>query len=116
MMEKFYRQDNMKITLGPHSGKGACLEFCSSDPGNSPELKGNQREVLSDIAAFIIQHVQWIDSRLHRRVKASHPFIQGRSDDWLLIEFWTSDMDAIRAVCLILAGRFDFDFEETVHG
>jgi hypothetical protein len=113
-MEKFYRQDNMKITLGPKPGKGTCLEFASSDPINRPELLGNQRDVLKDIAGFLTYNVQHTLAPLHKRVRASHLFIQGQSDDWLLIEFWTKDKQAIRDVCLILAGKFGFDFEESI--
>ncbi len=109
-MEKFYRQDNLKITFGPKPGKGVCLEFRSSDPVNRPELRGNQREVLKDIVSFITGQVQWRDAPLHKRVQAAHPFIQGQSEDWLLIEFWCKP-SAAHDVCLLLAGKFDFEFE-----
>jgi hypothetical protein len=111
-VEKFFRQDNLKITLGLKPGKGVCLEIGSLDPVNKPELIGNQREVLKDIASFITMHVQWRTAPLHERVRASRPFIQGQSDDWLLIEFWAKDFQKARDVCLLLAGKFDFDFCE----
>lgn len=111
-MEKFHRQDNMTITLGLKPGKGICLEFASSDPVNKPELVGNQREVLGDIVSYITTKVMLSTSPNHSLVRSTAPFIQGRTDDWLLIEFWTKDKQAIRDVCLILAGKFDFDFEE----
>ncbi len=109
-MQKFYRQDNLKITFGPKPGKGVCLEFRSSDLVGKPELLGNQREVLKDIVSFIGMHVQWRDAPLHKRVQASNPFIQGQSEDWLLIEFWCKP-SAAHDVCLLLAGRFNFEFE-----
>lgn len=110
-MEKFYRQDNLKIVFGPKPGKGPCLEFRSADPVEKPELLGNQREVLKDIAGFITQNVQWRDAPLHNRVRDSHPFIQGQTEDWMLLEFWSKPHVA-RDVCLLLAGKFDFEFEE----
>lgn len=109
-MEKFYRQDNMTIAFGPKPGKGPCLEFHSTHPVLRPELVGNQRQVLKDIATFITMNVQYRDATLHNRVQASRPFIQGQGDDWLLIEFW-SKPEVARDVCLLLAGKFDFEFE-----
>jgi len=109
-MEKFYRQDNLKITFGSKPGKGFCLEFGTLDP--RADMVGNQRKVLKDIATFIQMNVQCRDFPLHERVRASHPFIQGQTEDWLLLEFW-SKIPVARDVCLLLAGKFDFEFEET---
>lgn len=113
-MEKFYRQDNLSITVGPKPGKSLCLEICSSDPVNKPELLGNQREVLKDIAHWIQAKSMDSTAALHELVCSTSPFIQGQSEDWLLIEFWTKDTQKVRDICMLLAGKFDFKFENNV--
>lgn len=36
-------------------------------------------------------------------VKAANPFLQGNSDGWIMIEFWTNDFDVVNAACQNLA-------------
>jgi hypothetical protein len=36
-------------------------------------------------------------------VKAANPFLQGNSGEWIMIEFWTKDLDLVNAACQNLA-------------
>lgn len=110
-MERFHRQDNLNITLGKKPGRNICLEFALLDPRDG-ELLGNQKQVFDDIVARISTGIQWMDAPYHKRFRQTQPFIQSRTDDYLLIEFWTDDYNAIRDMVLMLAGKFDFDFTE----
>lgn len=45
-------------------------------------------------------------------VKQANPFLQGCSDDWLMIEFWTLSKEAIDAACKQLSETFGLAYTE----
>ncbi len=73
------------------------------------EMSEDTEELLNtEIPNWITRHVMNLNSPLHHAVSAAHPFVQGRYKDWLLIEFWTSDIEKIMLVVHFLMGRFEF--------
>ena len=44
-------------------------------------------------------------------ISRKYIFFQGRSDNWLMIEFWTDDQDFILDFCEKFAMKFEADLE-----
>jgi len=44
---------------------------------------------------YMLKSVTWY----HSFFKSAHPFLQGNEPDWMMIEFWTDDLDKIIRAC-----------------
>lgn len=99
---------NVEIKLGKYlGGKGIVLTFWNKSEDSRTE------PVFAEICAWIQKHNSWILSPLHKDVKASHAFIQSRSEDYLMLEFWTDKKENVIKLAELLRGRFEFNYQLT---
>jgi hypothetical protein len=73
---------------------------------------GKNPDLYNHIATYIRSNIMYINLPNSKLIKDAHPFIQSHSSDYLLIEFWTSDIDKILAFCDFFAREFFFTYEE----
>jgi hypothetical protein len=67
--------------IGPKAGKGHSFQAVMVN-----------EEQLGDLRAAMSEP----------QVKAAHPFLQGNSGGWIMIEFWTKDIEVIDVACQVL--------------
>jgi hypothetical protein len=72
---------------------------------------GYSAHLYDQIKTFVILNNQWLDAPHHETVRAAQPFIQSDNPDYLFIEFWTSNHDAILAFADLLAQEFNFEYD-----
>lgn len=60
------------------------------------QIHSSSRKVWKEISLFLYEPV----------VKEAQPFLRSYIEDWLTIEFWTSDENAILAACVFLENEF----------
>lgn len=89
-MDKFISPS--KVVIGqPHAAVFSRGEFC--DKATNIQFQGLNEEqklaVKSAVASSDCENTK--------------PYVQGDSNDWLLVEFWSSDMVDVAHACVVLA-------------
>lgn len=89
-MEKFISPS--KVIIGqPHAAVFARGEFC--DKAVNIQFQGLNEEQKKSITS----KVKSLDC------ESAKPYVQGDSNDWLLVEFWSSNMVDVAHACVVLA-------------
>jgi hypothetical protein len=101
-VDKFFRRDNMQVNFGKSANELLSLSIRIQSPAEG------QTESLSAMANWIQYHNSYIHSPFNRIVKSANPFVQSRTEDYMLIEFWTKTEEDIDKFVYLLMGRFEF--------
>lgn len=72
----------MRVEIKKNPGKNFGIEFIFIS-----------KELSDSIANFIQAQISRSDAPYQKVVLRAQPFVQGRSDQWLFIEFWADDYD-----------------------
>lgn len=89
-MEKF--QSPSKVVVGhPYASVFGRFEF--GDKSNNIQFQGLSEEQKKRVLS-VLDTIDCLDAK---------PFVQGNSHDWLMIEFWSSDMVNVSHACHVLA-------------
>lgn len=97
------------IKLGPYPGKSTCLVF-EYHLQEDLRLREEFHSICKELVRWVTYHRQWSDSPLYKDMCDAHFFVQsGPSDTFLMLEFWTWDMNAINNFVILLRGRFVFN-------
>jgi hypothetical protein len=101
------------IKLGPVPGKNICLTFHLARP-TCDEDQERFAELQREIVAWITVNMQWTNAEFTKEVHAAHPFIQSKTDEFLMIEFWSSNIENIKMMVTLMRGRFEFIPEDNL--
>lgn len=76
------------------SDKGTSLDFRMEKRGEPlPEA------LVRKVKNFVMLHSGWSDAEFYKLSKKVCPFIQANTDSYLMIEFWSSDLEAVATYC-----------------
>ncbi|MDO8640855.1 MAG: hypothetical protein Q7R33_04875 [Nitrosarchaeum sp.] len=69
-------------------------------------IPGDSRRDFNPVRANI-----WFWCRHFGEFYKTHPFLQGDSEDWMMIEFWTSSQSLILEACLAICNQLNLTLE-----
>lgn len=78
--------NTIAVLKKPYSDKGYSIHLTNC----TPEIKRSVVGLMNNTVISSINHV-WMDAK---------PFLQGNSGEWMMLEFWTKDLEKIKCACL----------------